>query len=97
MLLVIDYNAVNGYCVKEYKLSDDVSMTTINPSSDKIFNHHDCSRTKMSVLSLFEVFFTNTLLLYCLSYHVSAVPGDVFVNSFMMGLSSAPAYYWLYM
>ena len=52
MLVVIDYTAVNGYCAKEYKLPDDVSMTPIKPSSYKFFNHHDCSRTNMSVLSL---------------------------------------------
>ena len=53
-------------------------------------------KTKVGVVSLFYAFFTMALLLYCLSYHVAAVPGNVYTNSFLMGLTSVPAYYWLY-
>jgi hypothetical protein len=66
-------------------------------TSESIFGVvHVSMVTKLGVTSLFYAFFTMALLLYCLSYHVSAVPGDVYNNSFLMGLSSVPAYYWLY-
>lgn len=68
-----------------------------SPTSESIFGVLRVSMvTKLGVLSLFYAFFTMALLLYCLSYHVSAVPGDVYNNSFLMGLTSVPAYYWLY-
>ncbi|XP_063690112.1 solute carrier family 22 member 15-like [Bolinopsis microptera] len=66
-------------------------------SSESIFGIlHVSMVRKLGVVSLFYAFFTMALLLYCLSYHVSAVPGDVYNNSFLMGLTSVPAYYWLY-
>ena len=66
-------------------------------TSESIFGVlHVSMVTKLGVVSLFYAFFTMALLLYCLSYHVSAVPGDVYNNSFLMGLTSVPAYYWLY-